>query len=85
MDSFADRSVILCRPDDPDLAMDWDEAGGFEQGEDGPVMVVLGVQTSDEKCASLGQRFGVEASRLARFRDTPELRRVVVFDAEGAS
>lgn len=80
--AFSDRSVVLCRPDDSSLAKLWEEAGGFEQHESGPVMVVIGALTSDDKCASLGQRFGVEPSRLIKFRDTPTLRRVVVVDAE---
>ena len=74
--------IVLCRPNDEDLAKLWDEVGGFEQHEEGPPFVVVGALTSDEKCVRLGERFGVEASRLIKFRDMRTLKRVVVLDAE---
>lgn len=83
-ESFADRTVVLCRPDDSELGAQHGAGGGFEQSDDGPVRIVITAHTSDEKCERLGKRFGVEAARLRTFRDTPALRQVVVVDARRA-
>lgn len=78
---FSDRTVVLCRPDDPELAMRHGPTGGFEQSDDGPVRVVVSALTSDAKCERLGNRFGIEASRLLAFREAPGLARVVICDS----
>lgn len=67
--SFTDRRTLLCRPDDGRLGMRWGDEGGFEQSEDGPVLLVIGPRTSDEKCRRLAARFGVAGDELIVFRD----------------
>lgn len=66
--SFQDHRVFLARPGDRRLAMRWDDAGGFEQAANGPTFVVVGAQTSDDKCAALAQRFGLDLARVLAFR-----------------
>lgn len=67
--AFMNRNVVLCRPGDPRLITPLDEEGGFEQAEYGPIMLVIGVDTSDDKCRRLAQRFGVSAESLMTFRE----------------
>lgn len=65
--------VVLCHPGDPRLGLAWefldDKSGGFEQGVGDPVMLVISGQTSDDKCARLAARFGVESGIVIAFRD----------------
>ena len=84
-EAFSNTTVVLCRPGDLQLARaNWPETGGFEQDDDGPVKIVMGTLTSDDTCGKLGERFGVESYRLRKFRDTPELKTVMIVDAKGA-
>lgn len=66
--AFQDQRVFLARPGDRRLAMHWDAKGGFEQCCDGPTFVVIGVDTSDEKCAGLARRFGLPLADILAFR-----------------
>lgn len=61
--------AILCRPGDPRCGKVWDEAGGFEQFIGGPLYIVIGSETTDDKCATLAERFGLEAQALMEYRD----------------
>ena len=67
--AFRDRRVVICEPTDHRLSMPWHECGGFEQADDGPVYLVVGRDTSDEKCDRLAARFRVSAAMLRTFRD----------------
>ena len=78
--------VRLCRPDDPMLASCWSEKGGWEQTDDEPVRVVIGRETTDEKCHRLAARFGLDVADLFYFRadkPTPDGGRVVWWRVEG--
>lgn len=66
---FGNRNVVICFPGDPRLAIVWDEHGGWEQGPDDPIMLVMGTLTSDEKCEHLAARFGVDVAPLKAARD----------------
>lgn len=72
---FQDQRVLLTNPGDCRLAMRWDDCGGFEQGYAGPTFVVIGEQTTDEKCASLAHRFGLRLADVFAFRDAAALPR----------
>lgn len=61
--------IVLARPGDGRLAMQWDDRGGFEQHSDGPAFVVIGKQTSDEKCGKVARRFGLQLAGVLAFRD----------------
>ncbi len=61
--------AVLCRPDDSRLASVWSERGGYEQWNDNPLMIVIGAQTDDAKCARLAARFSLDARVLIRFRN----------------
>lgn len=67
--AFCDPRVVMCRPFDHRLSMPWHECGGFEQADNGPVYLVVGRDTSDEKCDRLAARFRVSAAMLRTFRD----------------
>ncbi len=67
---FRDRSVVFCRPNDPRLGrLNWPETGGFEQTEIGPVLLVIGSETTGATCRKLAERFGVTADEIMAFRD----------------
>ena len=59
----------LCRPSDAGLARAWSERGGYESDDDGPVRIVIGSQTTDEKCERMAARFGLSAAQLIALRD----------------
>lgn len=65
---FQDQRVFLARPGDVRLAQRWDEGGGFEQACDGPTFVVIGRESSNEKCARLATRFGLSLQNVLAFR-----------------
>lgn len=65
---FMDQRVLLARPEDRRLAQRWDSAGGFEQTYDGPTFVVIGSETSNDKCAALAARFGLKLADVLAFR-----------------
>lgn len=60
---------IVCHPDDARLAFPHSESGGAEQMGDDPPMIVIGRETTDEKCARLAVDHGVDAAALIAFRD----------------
>jgi hypothetical protein len=48
----------------------FDEKGGFAQDEYGPLMLVIGSQTSNAACQRFADRFGVQIETLIEFRET---------------
>lgn len=66
--------VALCRPDDPRLVMLWSESGGFEQAGIGPILIVIGRETTDAKCSRLAERFALDCAALTAFRDSSAMR-----------
>lgn len=71
--NYAETSeVIVCMPNDPRLARKWDQRGGWEQtlsDDRGPVMIVIGTETSDEQLEKMAKRFGVSLVQLRGCRE----------------
>ncbi|HOB65830.1 hypothetical protein [Ottowia sp.] len=66
---FSDPRVMLTRPGDPRCGRLWREhETGFEQGSDGPTLLVIGRQADDAQLARMAQRFGVPLTQLQAFR-----------------
>lgn len=56
--SFSDERVCLVRPDDARCAVVWGEdAGVFEQSEDSPLLLVVGLLAGDAALQRLAARF----------------------------
>lgn len=69
--AFSDRRVFLCKPDDARLARaNWPQTGGHEQAEDGPIYLVIGIETDDNRCALLAERFDLDVGDLILFRES---------------
>lgn len=69
-DRYSQGDIVICRPGHKELGKVWSEAGGWEQSDGGPVMVVIGRETSDAKCCKLAERFSLDAGGLMGFRDS---------------
>lgn len=69
-EAFSDTAAVLCRPGDHRLGAIWSERGGYEQMDDGPICIVIGRETNDEKCQYLASRFGLDVAELISFRDS---------------
>jgi len=68
--AFSDDRVFVVSPDDKRLGMaNWPATGGIEQIEDGPTYMVIGRETSDEKCARLAKRYNLSTADLIAFRE----------------
>lgn len=80
--ALEDPRLFIVRPTDKRLARVWDEAGGFEQSDDGPTFIVIGRKTTDDKCKRLAGRFyrrksWLNASDLIAFRDSPDVEELL--------
>lgn len=68
-DAFTDPGLILVRPGDRRCARLWNEQeSGYEQGDDGPLYLVISRQAADDQLARIAQRFGVPLTALQTFR-----------------
>lgn len=71
MSDFSDRRTFLVRPTDPRTFFVWgDDDCGAQQEADGPLLLVVGSRTSDERCQRLAARYGLDAADVIAFRDS---------------
>lgn len=69
MAGFNDSRVFVVPPSDSRLGLVWHRKGGYEQACNGPIYVVIGDETPDNKCAALASRFGLPTAELIAFRE----------------
>ncbi len=68
--SFDTSRVIACRPSDARLARVYASGYcGWEQTCGDPLMLIVPPAARDDQCASLADRFHVNAADLIQFRD----------------
>ncbi len=67
---YAAGDIVICKPGHEGLGKVRNETGGWERWEGGPLMVVIGRETTDAKCRRLAERFSLDAFGLMGFRDS---------------
>ncbi len=67
---YAAGDIVICKPGHEGLGKVWNETGGWEQWEGGPLMVVIGRETTNAKCCQLAERFSLDAGGLMGYRDS---------------
>lgn len=72
LDRYSESDIVICRPGHEGLGKVWGESGGWEQSDGGPLIVVVGSETSDEKCQQLAERFDLHAPGLIWYRDSKD-------------